>query len=319
MYLLSAHLDYIEKMTIVRTRRKSLLEFVNTAIRKSENNHFCTTEDDYSIREDDVTVTETLEVSGNAIIRKCLWRQEEVCVKSLPTSDTIHNEVHVLSKCIHPRICQFLGAYDSMYDGNQYTNLVFEYMDNGSLHDYLAKTKLDNNKKCIILEDVAKALIYLHNRRPELIMHRDMKPNNILITRSGRAKVADFGISKLVKNNSGIMIGEKILHTGEIGSYLWMSPEVLSHETYNQMSDIYSFGLIIYKVFSESEPWEECNLNAVQHMYAKHNRALPEIRSTGNTHIDSLVKQCISYNPTDRPTANDILVRLTYLRKNDII
>lgn len=296
-----------------------MMDMIAPSARKPGNGYLHTTEDDYSIREEDVTILNVLNTTSSATIQKGLWRHEEVCVKSLPSNDTMHNEVHVLSKCIHPRICQFLGAYESERGGVRYANLVFEYMDNGSLSDYLSHNTLDPYRKCTILEDVAKALIYLHNRRPELIMHRDMKPSNILITRSGRAKVADFGISKLVRNKNEVDVGERITHTGEIGSYLWMSPEVLSHKKYNQTSDIYSFGLVIYCVFSGSEPWKENRLNAVQHMYAKHGRTLPELRSTGNEHVDALVKQCISYTSTERPTAQKILETLLYLRNSRLI
>lgn len=265
---------------------------------------------DYRIDVDNLEKYETLLRYKKIHIYRAKWRKyQTVCVKQIDNNggdddeeDEVKNELSILSKCIHPRIVQFLGAGKK----GRSAYIIFEYMDNGNLEEYISNIKLNNNQKLKLMLEITIGLQYLHNRTPEIILHRDLKPANILINKYGEAKISDFGISKLI--NSDVFDVFKG-HTGEMGTYMWMSPEVLKHEHYNYKSDIYGLGLIIYYIWTETKPFIEYDLNTIQLMFAKFQNKL-EISITNNNVIHDLVNLCCSYEMDKRPDSETIIERL---------
>ena len=107
-----------------------------------------------------------------------------------------------MSKLHHPNIVQFLGYIDKPFV------LIMEYIPNGNL---LEKIKtLKRKQKISIMQNILQALVYLHNRRPQSLIHRDIKPTNILLTKSNVAKITDFGISKLYMTRKNSLMVPKI-------------------------------------------------------------------------------------------------------------
>lgn len=235
------------------------------------------------------------------------WRTyQKVCVKKIFNEKEVDNELLVLSKCIHPKIVQCFGAAKD----ENFTHILFEYMENGNLEDYLLKVKLDNVKKITLMLDIAIGLHYLHNRKPEIILHRDLKPANILINKYGEAKISDFGISKLVTTEtSDLFTG----HTGEKGTYTWMSPEVLKHEEYNYKSDIYSLGLIMYYIWTERKPFHEEEMNTIQMMFAKFQNKL-SVQVEDNHDLNELINQCCAFEKENRPSSNEMIDELIRIK-----
>lgn len=223
---------------------------------------------DYEININDVECIQILEKNSKTgtNVQKGIWRNEVVCVKKI---DIKHkNEVHILCKCIHPKICQFLGAHctqDCIY-------ILFEFMENGNLKDYLRNNVVNYKQRIKLMIDIAIGLHYLHNRQPQSVMHRDLKPENILISKCGDAKISDFGISKIMTATS--TIEEMIQHSGEVGTCVWMAPEVMKQEKYNYKSDIFSFGLICYYIWTGKLPYNEQALQSIQLMYKRYTDEL---------------------------------------------
>lgn len=220
-----------------------------------------------------------------------------------------YNELLLLSKCIHPKIVQFFGFSkdnDSLY-------LIFEYMVNGNLQDYVKSYSLTIFEKIDILIDVTIALHYLHTRYPNKIMHRDIKPSNILLNEYKQAKLSDFGISKIQNKND-----RSHDNSSEKGTYIWMAPEVLIGNAYNQTADIYSLGLVMYFLFSENLPFYQYNLNMVQLMLKKSKYEvelnLDEIK---NAQLKYLIGMCVSRIITERPTA-EYIIKVLYDILDDI-
>lgn len=257
---------------------------------------------DYRINVDNLIKCDTLARYNKVDIYTAKWRKyQTVCVKQIE-DDTVENELCILTKCIHPKIVQFLGAgkkKDSTY-------IIFEYMENGNLENYLSKVKLDANQKYKLMLDITIGLHYLHNRNPEIVLHRDLKPENILINIHGEAKISDFGISKLVNSETCNSFSG---HTGEKGTYIWMSPEVLKHEDYNYKSDIYGIGLILYYIWTENKPFVEYDMNTIQLMFAKFQNKL-EISIKDNDDMHDLVHMCCLYEKDNRPDTDVIIERL---------
>lgn len=268
---------------------------------------------DYRININNIEHLETILKYKKIHIYLAKWRVYQfVCVKQIENDDKVDNELHILSKCIHPRIVQFLGAGKT----DIHTYMLFEYMENGNLEDYISKTKIDVREKYQLMLDICIGVHYLHNRKPEIVLHRDLKPGNILINKHGEAKISDFGISKLINNDMcNVFTG----HTGETGTYIWMSPEVLKHEEYNYKSDIYCLGLILYFIWTEKKPFQEYNMNTIQIMFAKFQNKL-EIHISDNQDMNDLVNLCCSYNKDVRPNTEYIIETLSeYMLRNDYI
>lgn len=263
---------------------------------------------DYYININDLFFKNTLFYSKNVNIYEADWRNERVCVKEINTDDNTSNELLVLSKCIHPKIVQFLG----FHRGNIKTSILFEFMSNGNLEEYIKCTAVPVLKKIEIMIDVVKALHYLHNRFPEIVLHRDMKPSNILINKHGEAKLSDFGISKMVKRKYSSDFTD---HSNEKGTYVWMSPEVLKGEPYNYTSDIFSIGLIIYYIWTEQYPYKELNLSTIQLLFQKNKGNLKLGEIDNHYELNVLTRECVLTNPVERPNTQNILNRLNCIKE----
>jgi len=262
-----------------------------------------TSEQDYMIEKNWIPL-EPIFHSRKVLVEKVLWRFETVCIKTIACSsphehEKVMNELHVLSKCIHPKICQFLGACIEKSN----IHVMMEYMHNGHLASFLQKNILDKSKKINLIYDICKGVHYLHNRKPEAVLHRDLKPENILINKNGEAKVADFGISKLV-----LLSENANNHTGEQGTYVWMAPEVVRSEDYDLKSDIYSLGLIIYFIWYNKKPFHQMNYSTIQLAFAKHNNtAVLEFEDEDeDDEIQELIILCTQSDSNNRLTTTEI-------------
>lgn len=217
----------------------------------------------------------------------------------------IQNELLLLSKCIHPKIVQFLGFSKdktSVY-------LIFEYMHNGNLYEFIktSSDKLTAIEKIQIFLDITSALHYLHTRSPNKIIHRDIKPSNILVNKHCEAKLADFGISKILQLNNE---DNSKKNSHEKGTYVWMAPEVVNGDEYSYGADIYSLGLVMHFVWTEKVPFHEYKVNTVQLMFMKiqNTLELPDIE--GNAKLNQLIKSCTTFDMQERPVASSVIEAL---------
>ena len=236
-------------------------------------------------------------------VYKGLWRYQTICVKEVENNDKLDNELLILSKCIHPKIVQFIGMKKDQFK----TSIMFEYMENGNLKEYLKKNIIPDDQKYKIMKDIVIGLHYLHNRQPNIVLHRDLKPENILVNKYGEVKIADFGISKLVNNSS---CHNYKGHSGEQGTYIWMAPEVINHEPYNYLCDIYSLGLIMFYIWTGKVPFSETNMNTIQIMFAKINNNIT-VSINNNEKLNALVQWCIMFEKEKRPKTSDIIKQLS--------
>ena len=192
-----------------------------------------------------------------------------------------------------PCITTVMGAviakkYDPM--------LVMEYMDHGSLHDLLHNETLllDGDLILPILRDIAQGLRFLHAANPQVI-HGDLKAANVLVDSKFRAKVADFGLSQ-----------KKTL--GATGTPYWMAPELLRRESVaTAASDVYSFGIILYEVYSRKDPYEAENYNDVIQMVADPlvNKR-PPVPPACPQSVATIMQNCLNGAGGFRPTAEEL-------------
>ena len=156
-------------------------------------------------------------------------------------------EIEMLSKCKHQNVVSLLGFCD---EGDEMI-LIYEYISNGSIDDYLGDhDKLMNltwAQRMQICLDIAHGLNYLHTSTKDkpTIIHRDIKSANILLDDNWVAKIGDFGLSKLNNTNQQ----SRTLVTSTIaGTKVYLDPEYASTGKLNKKSDIYSFGVVLFEI-----------------------------------------------------------------------
>nr|XP_043621840.1 probable LRR receptor-like serine/threonine-protein kinase At3g47570 [Erigeron canadensis] len=169
----------------------------------------------------------------------------------------------------HRNMLKIITSCSSIdFQGNDFKALVYEFMPNGSLHDWLhLKTnasRLDLFQRINILIDIAYALDYLHNQCLPTIVHGDMKPSNILLDNDMVAHIGDFGLAKFLEINSN-----QINSTGVKGTIGYAPPEYGLGSKMTSSGDVYSFGIIILEVMSGKKPTDDIfNENLSLHKFA---------------------------------------------------
>ncbi|PIA32073.1 hypothetical protein AQUCO_04600024v1 [Aquilegia coerulea] len=175
---------------------------------------------------------------------------KEIAVKVLTSNSyqgkrEFSNEVSLLSRIHHRNLVQFLGY--CLDEGKSI--LVYEYMHNGTLkeHLYARERSISWIKRLEIAEDAAKGIEYLHTGCVPTIIHRDLKSSNILLDKDMRAKVSDFGLSKLAVDGA--------THVSSIvrGTVGYLDPEYYISQQLTDKSDVYSFGVILLELISGQE------------------------------------------------------------------
>ena len=197
-------------------------------------------------------------------------------------------EMRLLSKLRHPCITTVMGA---VLSSGQEPLLVMELMDHGSLFDLLHNDSMvvEGDIVLQILRDVAQGLRFLHAATPQVV-HGDLKAQNILVDSKFRAKVADFGLSQ--KRD-----------VGAAGTPFWMAPELLNGTSTNTAaSDVYSFGIILYEVYSRRIPYEgedfEDTIEKIRDPYISKRPPVPESMPP---EIVTLMNACTNAHPDIRP------------------
>ena len=163
-------------------------------------------------------------------------------------------EAKSVARLNHPNIVQ---VYDIEEEENL-LYLVMEFVDGESLDGLISKTVLTESRCLKIVADIADALHFAHEKG---IVHRDVKPANVLMTSDGRVKVADFGLAYLIDREGGTT------RTGFlVGSPNYMSPEQATGQKIDRRSDIYSLGVVLFRMLTGRVPFVAESSHAVLFM-----------------------------------------------------
>ncbi|KAI8553433.1 hypothetical protein RHMOL_Rhmol05G0015500 [Rhododendron molle] len=186
-------------------------------------------------------------------VYRCELDKTPVAVKVLHCSDASEKkkefltEIEVLSQLRHPHIVLLLGACPEI------GCLVFEYMENGSLEDFISdqssRDPLPWFVRFRIAFEVACGLAFLHNSKPHPIIHRDLKPGNIFLDRNYVSKIGDVGLAKLVSDVTPDNITQYRDST-VFGSLHYVDPEYHRTGTVRPKSDLYAFGIIVLQLLA---------------------------------------------------------------------
>ena len=248
-------------------------------------------------------------VGGTTYLAK--WSGQDVAVKVAAITDLgvegWHTEVNSLKRLHHPNVIRLLG---SIYNHSPQTyGLVLEYCESGDLSSALQRAT-PSNFFWRVADDVANGMNYLHKKN---ILHRDIKPANVLLNGdvmggNFTAKLSDFGVA--IMHHSSV--GEE--HTAETGTYRWMAPEIIRHEAYSFMADVYSYALVVWQLVTHEIPFK--NLSQIEAAgKVAVDSARPPLPPKTPELIVALIEICWKECPEERLSFAQITVELREIHK----
>ncbi|CAN9510925.1 unnamed protein product [Ophioblennius macclurei] len=237
---------------------------------------------------------------GRAVLVRCKQRHEEFVMKEIqlpknrPKLESSRREAVLLSTMKHPHIVAFRESFEA----DDLLCIVMEYCGGGDLLRRIQRQK--NTQFCVdnILKWFAQMCAgakYIHDQR---VLHRDLKSKNIFLTDDGTIKLGDFG-SACVLNSS------KAHARAYVGTPYYVAPEIWDNRPYNNKSDVWSLGCVLYELCTLHHPfqapsWKSLILKVCRGAY-------PPLPSRLPYELHHLVKQMFKTDPRDRPSLHTIL------------
>ncbi|CAJ2636090.1 unnamed protein product [Trifolium pratense] len=235
------------------------------------------------------------------------------------------NEIELLSRVHHKNLVSLVGF--CFEQGEQM--LVYEFISNGTLRESLSGksgTQLDWKRRLRIALGSARGLAYLHELANPPIIHRDVKSTNILLDETLTAKVADFGLSKLVSDSEKGHVSTQV--KGTLG---YLDPEYYMTQQLTEKSDVYSFGVVMLELITSKQPLEKGKYivrevrtlmnNRDEEYYGIRELMDPVVRNTVNLtgfgRFLELTMQCVEESASARPTMSEVVKALETILQND--
>ncbi|KAL6267587.1 hypothetical protein P5V15_000661 [Pogonomyrmex californicus] len=260
------------------------------------------------VEEIDYNEIETEQVVGKGsfgVVWKGKWRGQDVAVKHINSEGerkAFTVEVRQLSRVAHPNIVKLYGACTK-----NPVCLVMEYAEGGSLYNvlhcnpqpyYTTSHAMSWTLQC------ARGVAYLHNMKPKPLIHRDLKPPNLLLVMGGQTlKICDFGtacdLNTYMTNNKG--------------SAAWMAPEVFEGSRYTEKCDVFSWGIILWEVLTRKKPFDDIGASAYRIMWAVHVGQRPPLIEGCPKPIEDLMTRCWRKAPEERPSMDEVVRIMTEL------
>ncbi len=202
-------------------------------------------------------------------------------------------EAQVMARTSHPNLVQ---VYDmEQIQGANY--IVLEFVRGKSLRDWLNRGAIPLPQVFAVMHGVLQALDYAHRHA---IVHRDMKPENVLISDEGDVKVADFGIARLTDDS--VAPGSTATKTGTtVGTPQYMSPEQVASSKVDGRSDLYSAGIMFYELIVGQPPFTASEADGPFTLMAKHVQAPPRPPSVLKPGLDPQLEEVILKSLSKRP------------------
>ena len=244
----------------------------------------------------------------------------DVAIKVLPRHlssspelrQRLEREAKAISQLAHPHICTL---YDIGHqDGTDY--LVMELLEGETLAQRLTKGALPLEQVLRIGAEIASALDAAHRKA---VVHRDLKPGNVILTKTG-AKLLDFGLAKstalLDSDPSAVTISQPLTSKGMIvGTFQYMSPEQLEGKEADTRTDIFALGAVLYEMATGKRAFDgSSRASLIVSIMASHPRPISEIQPTSPPALDRLIRKCIAKDPDQRwQSAADIADELRWV------
>ncbi|XP_006091870.1 mitogen-activated protein kinase kinase kinase 7 isoform X2 [Myotis yumanensis] len=255
----------------------------------------------------EIEVEEVVGRGAFGVVCKAKWRAKDVAIKQIESESerkAFIVELRQLSRVNHPNIVKLYGACLNP------VCLVMEYAEGGSLYNVLHGaeplpyyTAAHAMSWCL---QCSQGVAYLHSMQPKALIHRDLKPPNLLLVAGGTVlKICDFGTACDIQTHM----------TNNKGSAAWMAPEVFEGSNYSEKCDVFSWGIILWEVITRRKPFDEIGGPAFRIMWAVHNGTRPPLIKNLPKPIESLMTRCWSKDPSLRPSMEEIVKIMTHLMR----
>uniref|UniRef100_A0A3B4YLX0 Mitogen-activated protein kinase kinase kinase 7 n=1 Tax=Seriola lalandi dorsalis TaxID=1841481 RepID=A0A3B4YLX0_SERLL len=243
------------------------------------------------INYEDIEVEEVVGRGAFGVVCKAKWKGKDVAIKTIESESerkAFIVELRQLSRVNHPNIVKLYGSCNSP------VCLVMEYAEGGSLYNvlhgaeplpyYTASHAMSWCLQC------SQGVAYLHGMKPKALIHRDLKPPNLLLVAGGTVlKICDFGTACDIQTHMTNNKGEKC--------------------------DVFSWGIILWEVITRRKPFDEIGGPAFRIMWAVHNGTRPPLIKNLPKPIESLMTRCWSKDPSQRPSMEEIVKIMTHLMR----
>ncbi|PSC71845.1 serine threonine kinase [Micractinium conductrix] len=261
-----------------------------------------------------------LGTGGFGAVYEAQWRGRSVAVKRLPpcqsdqpAADSMYaallREIELASKFCCDRLVQVFGACTA---DREHVCLIMELMQGGSLfsriHDR-RKRRLGYLEILQLAQDAAAGLAYLHPS----VVHRDLKPQNILLDAQGHAKLADFGISR-VKDPTKSYLSQV---TNDNGTPMYMAPEQFVGGRVDEKVDVFALGVILNECFTRRQPWREAHLFQIVLKVAI-NGERPWMDPDTPEPLRRLITKCWHQDPRARPSCAEVARMAAYMIQEEV-
>ncbi len=224
--------------------------------------------------------------------------RQSVALKFLPKSlsndtnklERFHHEVRVARQVSHPNVCRVYDIAEA--DGQHFISM--EYIDGEDLASVLRRMGKPSPDKAVqIARQLCAGLAAAHDKG---VLHRDLKPHNIMIDGLGAVRVTDFGLAGFVEEFSGRDVGA--------GTPAYMAPEQLAGREVSVKSDVYSLGLVLYELFTGKRMFEGATREQIERSRtATETSTLSSLSEDLDPAIERIIQRCLETEPAARPTS----------------
>eukprot|EP00039_Didymoeca_costata_P010204 m.136771 g.136771 ORF g.136771 m.136771 type:complete len:461 (-) comp14736_c1_seq5:144-1526(-) len=259
--------------------------------------------------------------TGMILVQKIIHRDPSPDVAKM-----IQSEIDIMHRCVYPNIIQFYGSF--LCGSGTDVNIVMEYMNGGCLDAVIRRIgRIDEIELGVITHETLRGLKYLVSEMR--VLHRDVKPSNILVNTKGEVKLCDFGVSRTIS-------GTKAKLNTFVGTVRYMAPERLKGEEYSAASDIWALGFSLIELATGQYPlpiggkvmpmaskrnprdpnWEGARTEVFKgvpvlelvELICEGDVCLPDPAGNGfSEEFDDFVKSCTKNNPQERCTIKTAL------------
>ncbi|MGV8871584.1 MAG: Stk1 family PASTA domain-containing Ser/Thr kinase [Rhodococcus sp. (in: high G+C Gram-positive bacteria)] len=195
----------------------------------------------------------------------------------------------------HPAIVAVYDTGEAETEAGPLPFIVMEYVDGDTLRDIVrAEGPMPPRRAMEVIADVCAALDFSHRNG---IVHRDVKPANIMINNAGAVKVMDFGIARAIADSSSPMTQTAAV----IGTAQYLSPEQARGEQVDARSDVYSLGCVLFEILTGEPPFKGDSPVAVAYQHVREDPQLPSlVNDTVPRELDSIILKAMAKNPANR-------------------